>query len=212
MTRSLKSEGETKGDKKQETKPGRAAGSSRNVRVNSSGPLGPDQPSAPSGPAALPDRSGEDGPSGPRDSSNSGSPPDPAEQGTFVPSWRTLKARTARRPARTKRMAGPDGRIPPLTPAIPPPPPQVDLQSFQRWSENGAGICLWSYVTRHSLDQVLKTASYFDRLKHHGLQRHDRIVMTAAARGKAPVHADFVVVQHEVNPQTGRHITLARLR
>lgn len=190
MTRSLESEGETKGDKSQDKNPGRTAGSSRTAQGNLAGPPGPGEVPQP-GAAACTDR---------QDDEDGG------------PAWRDLKARAARRPARTRPTAGPDGRLPPLAPAVPPPPPQVDLQTFQRWSENGAGICLWSYVTRHSLEQVLETPGYFDRLKHHGLQRHDRIVMTAAANGKEPVHADFVVVQPEVSPQEGRHIALARLR
>lgn len=65
----------------------------------------------------------------------------------------------------------------------------------QRISDNGSGICLWSFMTDYPFRLLLEPKFWSLILDHRGggLMRHDRIEVTASADGNRPEHALLVV-------------------
>ncbi len=73
--------------------------------------------------------------------------------------------------------------------------PRANVQEVNRLSDT-QGLTLWGHITPHAMDSVL-APGYFDMLTERrggGLERHDRIFVTAAAETDSPQHFTLVVV------------------
>ncbi len=82
-----------------------------------------------------------------------------------------------------------------VVPDLSPAKPHANVQEVNRLSDT-QGLTLWGHLTLHAMDSVL-APGYFDMLTERrggGLERHDRIFVTASAETDSPEHATLSVI------------------
>ncbi len=73
--------------------------------------------------------------------------------------------------------------------------PRANHQDTPRLTAANVGIGVWGHLTTQLLETVLESG-YFD-LVQDGVERHDRIIVTASAESTVPEHATLVVTRSE---------------